>query len=104
MKPIQPKKDKPVSAEQLENTFQAILNTEPAPAAPRTAAPATRPKAAPRAAQKSKTVAVKREGKTRLTVDVPDKLYERLEKHKDETGQNFTHLIVSLLNKHFQPK
>lgn len=104
MKQIVPKSTKPAianpSQEDLEQSFRAVI----APAAPETTEKKARPAAAKNNTKTIAKVPVKREGKTRLTIDVPDNLYELLEKHKEENGQNFTFIIVSLLKKHFQTK
>ena len=102
MKQIVPKSSKPSvanpSTEDLENSFRAVLTPADAEttvkknaASVRKNSPAPKP-------------LIKRDGKTRLTIDIPDNLYQLLEKHKEEHGQNYTFIIVSLLKKHFQTK
>ena len=104
MKQIVPKSTKTAvanpSPEDLENSFRAVI----APGAPEVKTQKVPPAAAKNNTKPTTKPPVKREGKTRLTVDVPDNLYQLLEKHKEENGQNFTFIIVSLLKKHFQSK
>ena len=46
----------------------------------------------------------KREGRSRISIDIPDELFTQVENHKEETGQTMTHLVVSLLKKFFAEK
>jgi hypothetical protein len=46
----------------------------------------------------------KREGRSRISIDIPDALYAQIENHKEETGQTMTHLVVSLLKKFLAEK
>ena len=46
----------------------------------------------------------KREGRSRISIDIPDELYALVESHKEETGQTMTHLVVSLMKKFFAEK
>jgi hypothetical protein len=50
------------------------------------------------------TPASKREGRSRISIDIPDELYTQVESHKEETGQTMTHLVVSLMKKFFAEK
>ena len=105
MKKLQPKLTNLTAesqAQELEATFQKLSKPETTTAAPKKRATASRKNARkPRNADGPPT---KREGKTRVTVDVPDEIYALVEKNKDEVGQSFTHLINSLLKKHFAGK
>ncbi len=101
MKKIEPKFIKTTPQQEtadLEATFNILKNKEKI--APEK--PAQKSKKPGRPAKKRTVEApAKRDGKTRLTIDLPTEIYEITQKHKEETGQNFTHLIVSLLRKHF---
>ena len=93
MKDIQPKRKTVVSVPDptdLEQSFQTVVQ----------------PNQAKKQVVKStkKDPLSKRMGKTRLTIDLPDDIYEKVEAHKDETGQNFTFLITGLLRKFFDGK
>ncbi len=46
----------------------------------------------------------KREGRSRISIDIPDELFAQVENHKEETGQTITHLVVSLMKKFFAEK
>ena len=46
----------------------------------------------------------KREGRSRISIDIPDELFAQVEIHKEETGQTMTHLVVSLMKKFFAEK
>jgi hypothetical protein len=46
----------------------------------------------------------KRDGRSRISIDIPDELYALVESHKEETGQTMTHLVVSLMKKFFAEK
>ncbi len=46
----------------------------------------------------------KRDGRSRISIDIPDELFAKIELHKDESGQTMTHLVVSLLKKFFAEK
>jgi hypothetical protein len=50
------------------------------------------------------TPASKRDGRSRISIDIPDELYAQVEKNKEETGQTMTHLVVSLMKKFFAEK
>jgi hypothetical protein len=88
MKKIVPKNNTP-SAADLEASFQKVVTVvqppvqavivEPEPASPKT----------------------KRDGKTRVTIDLPDNIFTLMEAHKEESGQNMTHLVTQLLKKFF---
>ena len=46
----------------------------------------------------------KREGRSRISIDIPDELFALIEQNKEDTGQTMTHLVVSLLKKFFAEK
>jgi hypothetical protein len=49
-------------------------------------------------------ISSKRDGRSRISIDIPDELFAKIEMHKDESGQTMTHLVVSLLKKFFAEK
>lgn len=104
MKKIEPKLQKispQQEAEALEKSFNFLKNKEKKVAEPAPEKPARRPGRPKKRASKSAEAPGAREGKTRLTIDLPTDVYNVVNQHKEDTGQNFTHLIVSLLRKHF---
>jgi hypothetical protein len=46
----------------------------------------------------------KRDGRSRISIDIPDELFALIEQNKEDTGQTMTHLVVSLLKKFFAQK
>lgn len=117
MKKLQPKLTKltaEAQADALEASFQKLSQPEtqppatakaPAAAPKKKAAPHSRkPVSAGRKARSADLPPTKREGRTRITVDLPDEIYSLLELNKEENGQSITHLVASLLKKHFAKK
>lgn len=37
----------------------------------------------------------------RLTIDIPNDLFDKMDSHRKETGQSYKGLVISLLKKHF---
>jgi hypothetical protein len=106
MKKILPKNTTAApSAEALEASFQKSASVK-------TESPSHHP--LPKNALASDSVATaegikntpmsKREGRSRISIDIPDALYAQIENHKEETGQTMTHLVVSLLKKFLAEK
>jgi hypothetical protein len=87
MKKIVPKNSTPSPAE-LEASFQKVVTQTPLP-------PVVEP------VREVETPKTKREGRSRVTIDLPDNIFALMETHKEETGQNMTHLVTQLLKKFF---
>ncbi len=102
MKKILPKNtNTALSAEALEASFQksASIKTEQ-PSIP--ISPQPLPLITEETVKNAPTS--KREGRSRISIDIPDEIYAQVENHKEETGQTMTHLVVSLLKKFFAEK
>ena len=85
MKDIKPKtKQVQVKPEDLENSFKSALGEVQL-----------------KEGSENPVAQSKRSGKTRITIDLPDDLYRKVEAHKEASGQNYTFLIASLLRKFF---
>ncbi len=104
MKKILPKNITPaISAEDLEASFQksatsinksqTIITTNIVEKASNTEGVISKP-----------ATSSKRDGRSRISIDIPDELFAKIELHKDESGQTMTHLVVSLLKKFFAEK
>jgi hypothetical protein len=99
MKKILPKNTTPtLSAADMEASFQksASVKTESPISSPQT------PQNTEGGVKNTPTS--KREGRSRISIDIPDELYAQVESHKEETGQTMTHLVVSLMKKFFAEK
>ena len=55
----------------------------------------------PKKMEKNNIVVTKREGVNRVTLDIPNDIFEKIEKHKVDTGQTMKFMMVSLLKKFF---
>ncbi len=119
-KPVLPTTPAP-PAEDLERSYQEAMRRlsgeerpatieEPATKIPkkeRAAASPPRPRGRPPKAQKRGTempVGSNRPGRHRLTIDLPDDVFELCEAHKEELGQSFTWLVTKLLREFFAKK
>ena len=119
IKPIIPTAPTP-PADELERSYQEAMRrisgeTEPeilaAPepkSAKKSAEPTkSRQKGRPKNVQKREVApanGANRPGKHRLTIDLPDDLFELAEIHKVENGQSFTWLVTKLLRDFFAKK
>ena len=111
MKKILPKNITPaISAEDLEASFQKSASsinksqTITAPSIVEKALNAPQKESTKEAIALKPATSSKRDGRSRISIDIPDELFAKIELHKDESGQTMTHLVVSLLKKFFAEK